>query len=153
MASTRYLPELSENEMLTLLDEARVGRLGLNDGAQPYVVPTDFAYDNGVIFIHSPRDGKKSGLARKDPHVCFEVDKFNDDVTEYSSIIIRGDIEEVFDDPGKRDAMKLLAGKAARSPGWHAHPGGKGANMPSISIFKIKVKEMTGIRSPESGHP
>jgi hypothetical protein len=153
MANTSYLPELSENEMLTLLDEARVGRLGLNDVLQPYVVPTDFAYDNGAIFIHSPRDGKKSGLARKDPHVTFEVDKFNDDVTEYKSIIIRGDIEEVLDDPGKRGAMRLLAKKAARSPGWHAHPGGKGANMPSISIFKINVKEMTGVKSPESGHP
>jgi hypothetical protein len=153
MANTRYLPELSEEEMLTLLDEARVGRIGLNDEPQPYIVPTDFAYENGAIFIHSPSDGKKSNLARKDPHVSFEVDKYNDDVTEYRSIIIRGDIEEVFDDTGRRDAMRSLARKAARSPGWKAHPGGSGSSGSSISIFKINIREMTGVRSPNGGHP
>ena len=49
MPNTRYLPELSKKEMLELLDEERVGRLGLNDEPQPYVVPTDFAYKDFVL--------------------------------------------------------------------------------------------------------
>lgn len=153
MAHTRFLPELSEKEMLEFLDEERVGRLGLNDDPQPYVVPTDFAYMDGVIYIHSPREGKKSELARKYPHVCFEVDKYNAGITEYRSVIIRGDIEEVVDEPGKRDAMRALARKAASSPGWHAHPGGKGQERSPISIFRIGVREMTGVKSPNGGHP
>jgi uncharacterized protein len=153
MAHTRFLPELSEKEMLELLDEERVGRLGLNDETQPYVVPTDFAYENGAIYIHSPREGKKSELARKNPHVCFEVDKYNADVTEYRSVIIRGDIEEVFDEQGRRDAMRALARKAAKTSGWHAHPGGKGEDRSPISIFRIGVREMTGVKSPSGGHP
>ena len=151
MAATRYLPELSREEMLKLLEEERVGRLGLNDEPQPYVVPTDFAYSEGTIYIHSPKDGKKSELARKSPHVCFEVDKYNNDVTEYKSVIIRGDIREVFDADEKRDAMRILSKKASMSPGWHAHPNG--APMMSISVFKITVNDMTGIRSPNGGHP
>jgi nitroimidazol reductase NimA-like FMN-containing flavoprotein (pyridoxamine 5'-phosphate oxidase superfamily) len=138
--------------MLELLDAERVGRLGLNDEPQPYVVPTDFAYRDGTIYIHSPVDGKKTMLARKDPHVCFEVDRYNEDITEYKSIIIRGDIKEVFDDGERRDAMRLLAMKAARSGGWHAHTNG-GSAMGSIAIFKITVNEMTGVKSPGNGHP
>ncbi len=152
MPRTRYLPELSEKEMLELLDVERVGRIGLNDEPQPYVVPTDFAYKDGYIYIHSPVSGKKSLLARKDPHVCFEVDRYNEDVTEYKSVIVRGDIVEVFDDVERRDAMRMLALKAARSGGSHAHAGDD-RGMRSIAIFKINIKEMTGIKSPGNGHP
>jgi nitroimidazol reductase NimA-like FMN-containing flavoprotein (pyridoxamine 5'-phosphate oxidase superfamily) len=152
MPNTRYLPELSKKEMLEMLDEERVGRLGLNDEPQPYVVPTDFAYKDGSIYIHSPADGKKSMLARKDPHVCFEVDRYNEDVTEYKSVIIRGDIKEVFDDGERRDAMRILAMKAARSGGWQERAKGHPA-MGSIAVFKITICEMTGISSPENEHP
>lgn len=151
MPNTRYLPELSKKEMLELLDAELVGRLGLNDEPQPYVVPTDFVYKDGAIYIHSPADGKKSVLARKNPHVCFEVDKYNEDVTEYKSIIIRGEIKEVFDDDERRDAMRILALKAARPGGWRAHTSN--SNMSPITVFKITIKEMTGVKSPNGGHP
>jgi nitroimidazol reductase NimA-like FMN-containing flavoprotein (pyridoxamine 5'-phosphate oxidase superfamily) len=151
MPATRYLPELSEREMLELLEFERVGRLGLNDDPQPYVVPTDFIYKDGAIYIHSPPDGRKASLARRNPHVCFEVDRYNEDVTEYRSVIVRGDIEEVFDDVERRAAMRALAEKAARSGGWQAH---KGPRPGSISIFRITIREMTGVKSPpEGGHP
>lgn len=152
MSSTSYLPELTEKEMLDLLDAVRVGRLGLNDEPQPYIVPTDFAFKDGAIYIHSPVDGKKTALARRDPHVCFEVDRYNEDVTEYQSVIIRGDIQEVLDVSEKRDAMRLMAKKAVRSGGWKAHVNGT-PGMGSIAIFKIKINEMTGIKSPNGGHP
>ncbi len=152
MPGARYLPELSEPEMLELLSEERVGRLGLNDEPQPYVVPTDFVYKDGSIYIHSPVDGKKSVLARRDPHVCFEVDKYNEDVTRYKSVIVRGEIKEVSDEDERRRAMGMLAAKAVRSGGWRAHTN-SGSAMGSIAIFKITINEMTGIRSPGNGHP
>lgn len=152
MPGTRYLPELSKTEMYELLEAERVGRLGLNDEPQPYVVPTDFAYKDGAIYIHSPVEGKKTALARKNSNVCFEVDRYNGDVTEYKSVIIRGQIEEVFDDNEKRDAMRLMSLKAARSGGWKAHTNG-GSSMGPITIFKITITEMTGIKSPNGGHP
>jgi uncharacterized protein len=152
MSITPYLPELSQAEMYELLDVERVGRLGLNDEPQPYVVPTDFAFKDGAIYIHSPLQGKKTALARKNPHVCFEVDRYNGDVTEYKSVIIRGEIREVLDEAEKRDAMRQMAKKATRSGGWKAHANG-GSMMSAITIFKITIKEMTGIKSPNGGHP
>jgi nitroimidazol reductase NimA-like FMN-containing flavoprotein (pyridoxamine 5'-phosphate oxidase superfamily) len=152
MPGTRYLPELSKKEILELLCEERVGRIGLNDEPQPYVVPTDFAYADGSIYIHSPVDGKKSVLARRDPHVCFEVDKYNEDVTRYKSVIVRGEVNEVSDEDERRKAMRMLAAKATRSGGWQAHANG-GSTMGSIAIFKITINEMTGVKSPGNGHP
>lgn len=150
---TKYLPTLSVDEMLEMLKVERVGRIGLNDEPQPYVVPTDFAYADGFIYIHSPRGGRKTELALKNSHVCFEVDRFNDDVTEYKSIIIRGRISEVKDAAERVKAMRLLGEKAKASGNrdWAAH-----ATRPptaGILIFKIEILEMTGIKSPNGGHP
>ncbi len=150
---TRFLPALSGEEMLRMLATERVGRIGLNDEPQPYVVPTDFAYGDGVIYIHSPRGGRKTELAQRGGHVCFEVDRFNDGVTEYRSIIIRGPIHEIKDDAEKARAMRILAEKAKAS-GDHT-PHTHSATRPSsgISIFRIDIEEMTGVKSPDSGHP
>lgn len=150
---TRFLPTLSMEEMLQMLKVERVGRIGLNDKPQPYVVPTDFAFGDGVIYIHSPRVGRKAELARKDNHVCFEVDRYNEDVTEYRSIIIRGLISEVKDAEECKKAMRLLAEKA-RNSGAHVRDNQSPApGMSAISIFKIEIKDMTGIKSPNGGHP
>ncbi len=139
--------------MLRMLTTERVGRIGLNDEPQPYVVPTDFAYGDGVIYIHSPRGGRKTELAQRGGHVCFEVDRFNDEVTEYRSVIIRGRIHEVKDNEEKARAMRILAQKAKASGDNTQHVHGTGAPSAGISIFKIDIEEMTGVKSPNGGHP
>lgn len=147
------LPELSREEMESLLESERVGRLGLNDIPQPYVVPTDFAYYDGAIYIHTPDEGRKAMLARKNPYVCFEVDRYNQEVTDYQSVIIRGIITEVDDEIERQGVMMHLLEKARRS----GHPGKEKKEMPKmrtrISIFKIRIEDMTGVKSPDGGHP
>ncbi len=152
ISHTRYLPELSKKEMFELLDAERVGRLGLNDAPQPYVVPTDFAFTGRAVYIHSPAEGKKTALARRNSHVCFEVDRYNSKVTEYKSVIIRGEIEEVFDEAEKHEAMRIMGNKATVSGARRPHADG-GSSLGSIIVFKIAIREMTGIKSPRGGHP
>ncbi|WP_048198006.1 pyridoxamine 5'-phosphate oxidase family protein [Methanocella arvoryzae] len=146
------LPEMTRAEMEQLLAEERVGRVGLNDDPQPYIVPTDFAYLGGVIYIHTPAAGRKARLARSNPHVCFEVDRYNSTVTDFQSIIIRGRITEVSSPDERRKAMQMLAEKAARSGGVIPH-GKSPGNSARIAIFKIDIGDMTGIKSPANGHP
>jgi nitroimidazol reductase NimA-like FMN-containing flavoprotein (pyridoxamine 5'-phosphate oxidase superfamily) len=150
---TKFLPELSGEEMLQMLKTERVGRIGLNDELQPYVVPTDFAYGDGAIYIHSPRGGHKTELALKGGHVCFEIDHFNEEVTDYRSVIIRGPIHEVKDNAEKARAMRILAEKAKASGDHTQHTHGTSSPSAGISIFKIDITEMTGVKSPNGGHP
>ena len=137
-----------------MLEEERVGRIGLNDEHHPYVVPTDFAYLDGVIYIHTPATGRKARLARSDPHVCFEVDWFNETVTDYRSVLIRGNIKEVSDLAERRKAMEIMGQKAVRS-GVKMQYNQKAEVISKILIFRIEIGEMTGVRSPENGngHP
>ncbi len=39
-------------------------------GRQPYVVPMNFAYRDGIIYLHSSPEGSKVTMAEKHPHVC-----------------------------------------------------------------------------------
>jgi uncharacterized protein len=148
-----YLPELSREEMLRMLNEERVGRLGLNDDPQPYVVPTDFAFEDGAIYVHTPDLGLKAKLARANPNVCFEVDKYNDTVTDFRSVIVRGLMTEVSDAAERARAMQSLGRKAAGFNYAAAHrDGGNGSPTPSITIFRIEIKAMTGVKSFGNGH-
>jgi nitroimidazol reductase NimA-like FMN-containing flavoprotein (pyridoxamine 5'-phosphate oxidase superfamily) len=146
------LPALNGAEIERLLAEERVGRVGLNDDPQPYIVPTDFAYLGGSIYLHTPEGGKKATLARRNPCVCFEVDRYNATVTDFRSVIIKGRITEVFNPDERRQAMQALGEKAARSgaPIYHGKTPGMSTK---IAIFKIEITDMTGIKSPANGHP
>ena len=147
-----FLPELTKEEMNRMLTEERVGRIGLNDDPQPYVVPTDFAFEGGTIYVHTPDRGLKARLARLNPNVCFEVDRYNETVTDFRSIIIRGRMTEVSDPAERKKAMQLLGRKALGLDYASFHGSQNNQGMPPITIFKIEIRDMTGVRSPSNGH-
>ena len=65
----------SRDEMEKILERALVGRLGLADDGEPYVVPLNFVYADGRIFFHTGLEGRKLEIIKKNPRVCFEVDE------------------------------------------------------------------------------
>ena len=65
----------NRDEMEEILQRADVGRLGLADDDEPYVVPLNFAYSDGCIYFHTGFEGRKLEIIQKKPRVCFEVDE------------------------------------------------------------------------------
>lgn len=53
---------------------ACVCRIALCDGNMPYVVPVNYGYEDGTLYVHSAREGRKIDLIRKNDNVCFEVE-------------------------------------------------------------------------------
>lgn len=62
-------------ECEALLDRARVLRLGIADADGPYVVPVNFGYEDGRLYVHGPLEGRRIDAVRADPRVCFEADE------------------------------------------------------------------------------
>ncbi len=62
-------------ELDSILREAVVCRMGLCDGEVPYVVPMNYGYRDGSVFLHSAIEGRKIELLRKNPNVCLEFEK------------------------------------------------------------------------------
>ena len=47
-------------DLEVILQKAKVCRLGLLDGDLPYIVPINYGYNTGEIFIHAAKEGKKN---------------------------------------------------------------------------------------------
>jgi hypothetical protein len=61
-------------EVEGILRRAQVVRLAMVDGGRPYVVPMAFGYEDGRLYVHSAREGRKIDVIRRSPRVCFEVE-------------------------------------------------------------------------------
>ena len=68
------IQELTRQASLDLLARTRFGRLACAQGAQPYVVPFYFVYDNDCLYSFSTI-GQKIEWMRANPLVCVEADE------------------------------------------------------------------------------
>ena len=111
----------AESRILSILDTAKVLRLGLAVDNEPYVVPMNYGYtmEDGrlVLYLHSAVRGKKLDMIRANPRVFFELDcdvtPFEGQVAcqyglTYSSIMGRGTARIVEDVEEKMQAMSIL---------------------------------------------
>lgn len=74
----RELSNIAEIEVI--LKKAFVCHLGLTDGDQPYIVPMNFGYENGHIYLHGAADGRKIDIIKKNSKVCFEMELFESEI-------------------------------------------------------------------------
>ncbi|MCW4050931.1 MAG: pyridoxamine 5'-phosphate oxidase family protein [Candidatus Bathyarchaeota archaeon] len=148
--------EITEKVILEeILLENQVGRLGTAVDGVPYVVPMNYGYRDGKIYLHTHKDGKKIKDIQKNPRVCFEVDSgemiVNEDPCDFSwdyrSVIANG-TAKIIDDPEKKlEALRIISDK---------YSFGKGQKLtqeqvnkfPILYIIEITINEMKGKRSP-----
>ncbi len=92
--------------------------------SQPYVVPVNFAYDTGRIYVHCAESGMKIDFLQSNPRVCFEIDDHiativtptpcNHD-TSYRSVIIFGSARILTSIEEKVAALRLIVSKYSSS--------------------------------------
>ena len=58
----------------SIIFKAKVCRLGMVDGDQPYVVPLSFGYHENTLYFHTGRRGRKMAILKKNNRVCFEME-------------------------------------------------------------------------------
>ena len=150
--------EIQSREVLEeLLSSAPVCRIGLAPAADsegkygqdyPLVVPVHFAHAEGLIYVHSARQGRKIGMLRKNPRVCVEIDEFlglktADKAcgygTRFRSLIAFGTARIVEQREDKGRALRLLMEKyAGRSFDF------SGQEIQRVAIIEIQLEEITG---------
>ena len=110
-----------QNQIMDILDTAKVLHLGLAVNNEPYVVPMNYGYtmENGnlILYLHSAVQGKKLDMIRANSRVFFEMDcdqmPFEGKVPcqyglVYSSIMGCGNANIVEDVEEKKKAMSIL---------------------------------------------
>jgi uncharacterized protein len=86
---------------------------------KPYVVPMNFGFEEGIIYLHSSRIGKKIEILKANPEVCvaFSTDYLlryqNENVAcswsmKYRSVLAYGKVTFIEDDLQKVNHMNII---------------------------------------------
>lgn len=143
--------KMSEADATKFLLGAKTGRLGLCQNNEPYVVPVLFVYNPkaDVIYVHSSKKGRKIGMMRANPRVCFEIDEMSNLVigkspcacdVVYRSVIVFGEVSFINDAAAKARALNMLMRKYGHGTSNEVTP----EMTHNTQIVKIKITSKTG---------
>jgi len=135
-----------------ILSGAILCRVAMMDGDLPYIIPFNYGYRDGCLYIHSAPEGKKIDLLGKNKQVCFEVEdtieiikgeQACDWITRYRSVVGYGKVEILSDEASKQQGLEVIMAQ-------HGAPElveFNAKNMKRMVILKITITSMTGKQS------
>ena len=122
--------------------------MGITDlEGNPYAVPMNFAYQDGVIYLHSGPEGSKVEMVTKHPQVCITFCEGHELVymhrqvaCSYSmksrSVICRGKVHFVEDMEEKRRVLDMLMKQYTENECKYAEPAVR-----NVKIWEVKVED------------
>jgi len=147
------MKDLTKEEMVHLLETVLDGTLALTDGTRPYCIPFGFVFQNDSLYLSLFPMGRKWEYFQKNNNVSFNVFKWNDDRTEWSSVVVDGKIEQVTDIETITLVVKLNMEKLGLDPSQYLDKRvefyKKNLDNPkALKIFKIDAQTMGGKKMP-----
>ncbi|HEY4786516.1 MAG TPA: pyridoxamine 5'-phosphate oxidase family protein [Bacteroidales bacterium] len=137
-----------------ILTESQLCRIAMIDGDEPYIVPLNYGYAEGVLYMHSAPQGRKMDVLSENNRVCFEIEYAHQVVkkkepcnwtTRYRSVIGYGNIEVVTDMEEKKKGLRIIMQK-------YGYKGKAEYNEGSINfvvLLQLKIEKITGKQSGE----
>lgn len=158
MLWTGRLQMRSMESVRRFLQEERVGRLATVDaGGYPQVVPMNFAFWEGSVYMHSHTRGEKLDNMARDPRSGFEVDRelaflpsyFSSPTdasmadTLYASVVIKGRSSLVSDRQEKSDALNALMRKYQPEGRYEPIRPGMGV-LDHVAVIRTEPEQVRG---------
>ncbi len=136
---------MTETEIFNLLDTSLIGRLAMADAqGRPYAIPLPFCRIERTLYLRVPLTGRKGGILAVNNQVCFEIDVFTDQLDDYASILVEGQLVGVEDLAEKALIRVINDGKyATLRHAWR--PGhGRRTALEDLPIRKIINGSISG---------
>ena len=137
---------IDEAEALEFLSEAMVVHLGVVQDGEPYVTPMSFVVD-GRRLLFRTKPGRRFEAIEKNPRVCVEASRFDEESGDWVSVVVRGTAVERTDEATTSLAVEMLLEKYATVLG---SPLGTGGLQPMASfphVLEVSIDEITGMTS------
>jgi hypothetical protein len=149
----REITDIAEIEKI--LENAFVCHLGLSNDDQPYVVPMNFAYKAGFLYLHCAAQGRRLDMIRRNNKVCFQVeitpgtiiengDQPCDWGTKFRSVIGFGKAEILESKEDKLEGLRTFMGRFSGNK--FTFPEGE---VMATTVIRITIEEMTGKKANE----
>lgn len=145
--------EITDRSVIdNMLKEAKVCRIALSDGNMPYILPMNFGYRDGCIYLHSAKEGKKIDILTRNNNICFEVDLFHGVRAKeavcnwgaiYESVVGFGKAYIIEDPREKKAGLNAIVEKFSDKPAFDYSE----KSLEEVAVIKIVINEMTGKKS------
>lgn len=145
----RFEYEIQEQtEIEEIIRLAKICRLAMSVGDQPYLVPLCFGYEPGALYFHSAGEGKKLDMLETNDKVCFEFDLDHEFIEaenacdwelRYRSVIGFGRATILEDNEEKRRGFDLIMRQYSDRSFTYPDSEVKGT-----TIIKVDIRSMTG---------
>ena len=144
-------------EIISRCDICFVGITDLE--GNPYVIPMNFGYQDGVIYLHSGPEGGKVAMAERHPRICITFCEGHELVymhrqvaCSYSmksrSVICRGKVHFVEDMEEKRRVLDMLMKQYTENECKYAEPAVRNVKIWEVKVEKISCRSF-GLRPSE----
>lgn len=117
----RHDKEISDKEDIEeILKKSEICRLGLVENDEAYIIPVNFAYSDGKLYIHSAPQGRKIQILSENKHITFEMELIHRLVkseiacgwTEHFRSLMGRGVAEIVTDPAlKTKGLNLIMRK------------------------------------------
>ena len=141
----------SQQAIFEIIHKCNVCHIGMVDlDNKPYVLPFNFGFENGIIYLHSAPEGKKINILENNNLVCiaFSTDYLlryqNEEVAcswsmRYRSVLAYGTIEFMEDLDGKTHALNVIMKKYAGKEYTFNRPA-----LINVKVYKCVVSRFDG---------
>lgn len=143
-------------EIVEIIKGCDVCRIGFAVGNEAYIVPLNFgfAYEFGqlTLYFHCAGTGRKLELMRKNPQVCFEMDRAHRLITgsmacqysmEYESVMGEGRLELIQQTEGKRRGLECIMEHYEKGQQFSFDD----AQLERVEVLKLTVHSLSGKRA------
>ena len=150
---------MSVPEVEKLIGEQMLCRIAFQNENAPYIAPFQYTLLNGQLYFHFTDYGKKMGLLQEGNSVCVEIERYNQDFSEYEFVVLTGNLRITTEPQERRKAIDQMINtaktKCLSENFLVAHGVPKEASWESLasddSIIIVKLENLTeriGLKSP-----
>lgn len=139
-----------QNEIDEIINKCQVCYVSMVDENNlPYVVPFNFGYNNGVVFLHSAQKGLKIDILKKNPAVCiafttdhqlrYQSEKMACSYSmKYRSVLAFGKVEFFDDMDQKVELLNTVMSHYTNRDFTYSPP-----SLREVCTYKVKVEKFT----------
>ncbi|HPD95802.1 MAG TPA: pyridoxamine 5'-phosphate oxidase family protein [Tenuifilaceae bacterium] len=145
--------DLTQREIDQILNKCNVCNVAMVDNeGDPYVLPFNFGYNEGSIYIHSGPEGKKIDIWNKNPKVCmsfstdYELKHQSPNVAcsysmRYRSVLVYGSVDEIKNLDEKKKVLNIIMQKyTGRNDFEYNEPALKNVKVFVVVPYKIEAR-------------
>lgn len=144
----------TRQEIDDILHDCKVCHLAMAMDDVPYIVPLSFGYDGRHIYFHCATQGQKIEHLRRNPRVCFQMERNVRLITattgpchwtfSFESVVGHGTASEITDAGDKKYGLDRIVEHYKGDT--DDYPD---AAMSSLSVWRIAIESVSGKRSPK----